>query len=89
MHLKLITSFLKNRFQRVVLNDQTCEWRLPTQASVPRRSIFGALLFLIFINDDDRSLLFTSNLFADDTSFFSVVNKQNINNDLELISSWG
>ena len=55
MHLKLITSFLKNRFQRVVLNGQTCEWQLPAQASVARRSIFGALLFLIFINDDDRS----------------------------------
>ena len=69
MHLKLITSFLKNRFQRVVLNGQACDWRLTAQASVPQRSISGALLFLIFINDDDRSLPFTSKLFANDTSF--------------------
>lgn len=75
---KLITSFLKNRFQRVALNGQTGDWRLLAQASVPQRSISGALLFLIFINDDDRSLSFISKLFANDTSFA-----------YDIISSWG
>ena len=32
---KLIKSFLKNRFQRVVLNDQVTEW-LPVKAAVPK-----------------------------------------------------
>ena len=88
MPLKLITSFLKNRSQRVVSNGQTSEWQLGTQASVPHGPIFGALFFFIFINNDDRSLWFTTKLFADDTSIFSVFNEQNLNNNLQLISSW-
>ena len=43
---KLITSFLTNRFQRIVLNSQTSEWQLLAQASVPQGSIFGAFCSL-------------------------------------------
>ena len=36
--LRLIESFLSNRFQRVLLNGQTSEW-LPVKAVVPQDSI--------------------------------------------------
>ena len=42
--LKLIQSFLSNRFQRVLLNGQTSEW-LPVKAGVPQGSILGPLFF--------------------------------------------
>ena len=40
--LKLIQSFLSDRFQRVLLNGQTSEW-LPVKAGVPQGSILGPL----------------------------------------------
>ena len=42
--LCLIGSFLENRFQRVVLNDQMSE-RLPVRAGVPQASILGHSFF--------------------------------------------
>ena len=38
--LRLIESFLSNRFQRVLLNGQTSQW-LPVKAVVPQDSILG------------------------------------------------
>ena len=85
--LKLIQSFLTNRFQRVLLNGQTSEW-LPVKAGVPRGSILGPLSFLIHINDLSENIESTAELFADDTSLFSMVHDNNtstevLNRDLQ------
>ena len=90
--LKLIQSFLTNRFQRVLLNGQTSEW-LPVKAGVPQGSILGPLFFLIYINDLSENIESTVKLFADDTSLFSVVHDNNtsaelLNRDLHKISEW-
>ena len=69
---KLIKSFLKNRFQRVVLNDQVSEW-LPVKAAVPQGYILGSLFFLIYFNDLSDDIVSTAKLFVDDTSLFSIV----------------
>ena len=68
----LINSFLSDRFQRVLLNDQTSKWSL-IKAGVPQGSILGPLLFLVYINNLPEGLTSNSKLFANDTSIFSVV----------------
>ena len=63
--LDLIESFLENKFQRVLLNDQMSEW-LPVKAVVTQRSILGSLFF-------NLKKLMPYPLFADDKSLFSII----------------
>ena len=90
--LNLLSNFLRNRKQRVVLNGQTSSWA-DVNAGVPEASILGPLLFLIYINDLADGLSSNARLSADDTSLFSVVHNANttakeLNNDLFKISRW-
>ena len=48
--LDILTNFLNNREQGVVLDDQTYD-QVDINAEVPQNSIIGLLLFLIYIND--------------------------------------
>ena len=66
------TWFLDQQKTKVVLNGQCSSW-VDIQAGVPRDSIFGPLLFLIYVNDLPDGLKSECKLFADDTSLFSVV----------------
>ena len=77
---------LANRYQRVVLNGQVFKWAA-VKEGVTYGSIFGALLFLMHINDLSNELSSNSRLFTDDTSPFSIVRDTNLsanalNNDL-------
>ena len=90
--LKLVKSFLSNRYQRVVHNGQASSWA-DVKAGVPQGSILGPLFFLIYINDLSENLKSTVKLFADDTSIFHVVKDLNtsaeiLNHDLTRISEW-
>ena len=90
--LKLIQSFLNNRLQRVVLNGQNSSWT-PVFAGVPQGSVLGSLFFLVYIDDLAEGISSTTELFADDTLLFSVVNNidefaNQINLDQEKISLW-
>ena len=75
--LKLLQSFLSNRYHRVTINGQTSDW-LPILAGVPQGSILGPLLFLIYINDLPDGLESLAKLFADDTFLFSKVYGSNL-----------
>ena len=70
--LSLLTDFLRNRKQRVILNGQSSSWA-NINAGVLQVSILGPLLFLIYINDLSDNLQCNPKLFADDTSLFSTV----------------
>ena len=70
--LNILVDFLNNRKQRVVLNGQSSNW-VGVKAGVPKGSIMGTLLFLIYINDLPDGLITNAKLFADDMSLFSVV----------------
>ena len=90
--LNVITDFLYQRKQRVVLNGQHSSWT-NVQAGVPQGSILGPLFFLIYINDLSDGLTSNPKLFADVTSLFSVVQNINstandLNSDLIKISDW-
>jgi hypothetical protein len=70
---KLIESYLTNRFQSVKIRDKqfvNCysEWDKVKQGA-PQGSVFGQLLFLLYIDDLPKSVLEISStmLFADDT----------------------
>ena len=85
--LNILTDFLDNRTQRVILNCQYSSWA-KVEVGVPQGSILGPLLFLIYINDLSDNLASNSKLFADDTSLFSVVKNVDasnidLNNDLK------
>ena len=90
--LNILTDFLDNRTQRVLLNGQYSSWA-KVEAGVSQGSILGPLLFLIYINDLSENLASNPKLFADDTSLFSVVKSVNasnidLNNDLKKIGEW-
>ena len=90
--LESLTNFLSERKQRVVLNGQHSKWA-NIEAGVPQRSILDPLPFLIYINDLPDDLISNFKLFANDTSFFSVINHKHLsanklNEDLNRINNW-
>ena len=90
--LRVLSDFLKDRKQRVILNGQFSSWT-SVNAGVPQGSILGPLLFLIYINDLTDGLSSNAKLFADDTSLFSVIHDvdasaNELNNDLYQINKW-
>ena len=90
--LQIVSDFLSNRKQRVVLNGQNPSWT-NVHVGVPQGSILGPLLFLIYINDLADNLSSNVKLFADDTSLLSVVHDVNASarelyDDLKKINKW-
>ena len=72
-------SYLQNRQQSVVIDGETSHPR-QVQCGVPQGSILGPTLFLIYINDINKSTnFFNFRLFADDTNLFKFTQSQNTN----------
>ena len=66
--IKLIQSYLSDRFQRVKCNEKVSDW-LPLRCGVPLGSLLGPLLFNIFVNDVNYSAGSSSlRLYTDDTT---------------------
>ena len=65
---KWFSSHLSNRYQKVSLNGESST-TLPVSCGVPQGSILGPLLFLIYINDMNTAMQFSTVYhFADDTN---------------------
>jgi len=96
---ELLKSYIKDRYQRVVMYDKfsnklASEWK-QIKHGVPQGSVLGPLLFLIYINDLQRTIDNYANsvLFADDTSII-ITNtdaqefKQNIDVAIQETNNW-
>ena len=90
--LDLMSSFLSDRKQRVVLNGTSSDWK-EIYSGVPQGSVLGPLLFLIYINDLTDDIKSNIRLFADDSSLFIKVRSIEeaqalLSSDLETITAW-
>ena len=84
-----IEQWLTDR-RSIIVDGEVSNWK-SVLSGVPKGSVLGPLLFLIYINDLDDSI--TSNVlkFADDTKVFRKVNtgdKQHLQNDLDRLVKW-
>ena len=83
--INILEDFLRNRKQRIVLNNRFSYW-VDVRVGAPQVSILGLLLFLVYVNDLSNDIKSKYKLFADNTSFFSVVHDidtsaNNLNHD--------
>ena len=89
----LIRSYLQERQQRVKCNGAYSEW-LPSRCGVPQGSLLGPLLFNIFINDLNETIVTSSlRLYADDTTIYTsdvypTRLEFTINDDVSALSQW-
>ena len=87
-----IKSFLTARIQTVML-DGISSYFASVISGVPQGSVFGPILFLLYINDIVKDIHGTIRLFADDAMIYMVIRSENdaarFQQDLDLLSEWG
>ena len=66
----LMSSFLSNRWLRVVLDGKYSQEYL-VNAGVPQGFILGPTLFLLYINGSPDDFIYNIAIYADDTTFYS------------------
>ena len=75
----------------MVLNGSFSEWKSVT-SGVPQGSVLGPLLFIIFVNDMDQSILSQLLKFADDAKLFRCVSDLDsvdaLKDDLKSLCQW-
>lgn len=90
---KWIKSYLSDRKQFVTINNKNSETKCLLYG-VPQGSVLGPLFFLIYVNDLQNCLIYsTSYIYADDTAVLCSEKslkklKKKMNIDLKLLSHW-
>ena len=89
--LKFFTEYLRNRKQRVILDNVVSE-SVDVLSGVPQGSILGPLLFVLFINDIYENKDSNIALFADDIKIWRDINSEldceTLQNDINTLSIW-
>ena len=91
--LKIMQSYLCNRFQRTSVNTSFSDWK-ETETGVPQGSILGPLLFNVFLNDIFY-FINNGNLcnYADDNTLYSIgkslnMVKENLKINFLIMQKW-
>ena len=88
--LKFIANYLKDRRQRVILDNAFSDYR-SVKSGVPQGSILGPLLFLLFINDISSVISLGTKIcpFADDTKIWRAMQSESdcniLQNDIDKL----
>ena len=89
--LNWIRAFLGSRSQRVVIEGEESE-SISVTSGVPKGSVLGPILFLIYINDLPGEVYSQVCLFADDTSVYLTIESEDdgstLQSDLDILSMW-
>ena len=88
----MITNFLNNRKQRVVVDGSFSNYA-DVESGIPQGTVLGPLLFLLHINDLLSCVNFKVCLFADDCLLYrEIKNNQDqidMQRDLDALMDWG
>ena len=89
--LRWIESFLMDRKQRVSVEGSLSNWE-DVLSRIPKVSVLGPTLFVVFINDMPDVITNLSTMFADDTKVFRQIDTSadtsTLPNDLDHLTDW-
>ena len=86
--LDIIRDFLTGRSFRVCVGGEFSNLK-DVQSGIPQGSVFGPLLFVLYINDLPDSLKSFAKLFADDLKMIAKASdKLQVDNDLKMLELW-
>ena len=91
--LKFLTNYLQDRKQRVVIGNESSQFK-SVDSGVPQGSILGPILFVLFINDLPAGLSSGTNLslYADDTKIWREIHCESdhltLQQDIDYMNNW-
>ncbi len=89
--LSWIETFFTHRTQWVVVDGEASDFK-PVLHGVPKGTVIGPLLFLMFINDQPESTVSKTCVFADDIVIYRQIKDRNdfaiMQNDLDSLAIW-
>ena len=86
-----VRAFLSDRKHRVCVNGSYSSWA-EVSSGIPQGSVYGPVLFLLYINDITEVINNNIYLFADDTKIYSQITETNppstLQEDLNNLEKW-